>query len=156
MKYMPIGGSSYFELPEYLSKKKALINIKNDDDNCFVYSLMCAVMYISHHPERVSIYKNRAGIIKIPPTASVPPGNHDYSKFEQLNDITISVLYVNTAKPEKITPFYISKYKSSCLREVDLLLVENEATSQKHYVVIKSLSRLLGSAISKDSHKMHF
>lgn len=156
MKYMPIGGSSYFELPEFLNKKKALINIKNEDNNCFVYSLMCGIMEITHHAERVSHYKNKMDVIKVPPSASVPPGYHDYKKFEQLNDITISVFYVNTKAPETITPFYISTYKSSSQRKVDLLLVENDSTGQKHYVVIKSLSRLLSSGISKDSHKMHF
>ena len=35
VKYKPMGGSSYIPLPKYLADKKALINLKNDDQQCF-------------------------------------------------------------------------------------------------------------------------
>ena len=34
--YVPLRGSSYIPLPSVLTKKKAIINLKNKDDQCFV------------------------------------------------------------------------------------------------------------------------
>ena len=31
----PLGGSSYITLPKFLAAKKAIINLKNEDDECF-------------------------------------------------------------------------------------------------------------------------
>ena len=39
-KYDPIGGSSYMELPKELYLKKAIINIKNKDNECFRWCLL--------------------------------------------------------------------------------------------------------------------
>ena len=39
-KYQPLQGSGWQPLPEYLEKKKAIINIKNEDERCFGYSLL--------------------------------------------------------------------------------------------------------------------
>ena len=38
-------GGSYIDSPEWLKNKKATINPKNDDDNCFQYALNIALNY---------------------------------------------------------------------------------------------------------------
>ena len=38
-------GSSYIDSPEWLKNKKATINPKNNDDNCFQYALTIALIY---------------------------------------------------------------------------------------------------------------
>ena len=35
VKYVPLGGSSYISLLKFLAAKKAIINLKNEDDECF-------------------------------------------------------------------------------------------------------------------------
>lgn len=40
-KYDPLNGSSYIKLPNYLHKKKAIINVKNNDNMCFKF--MCFI-----------------------------------------------------------------------------------------------------------------
>ena len=52
-------GSSYIDSPEWLKNKKATINPKNNDDNCFQYALTAALNYLNSksHPERVSNLK---------------------------------------------------------------------------------------------------
>ena len=42
-KYRIIGGSSYIPLSEYLKNKKAIINIKNNDEECFKWSVTRAL-----------------------------------------------------------------------------------------------------------------
>ena len=53
--YRPLSGSSYIKLPaELRSSKKGLINIKNDDQKCF---LLCHVRHINPvkiHRERIT------------------------------------------------------------------------------------------------------
>ena len=35
LKYEPLGGSSYIPLPKFLAAKKGIINLKNENDECF-------------------------------------------------------------------------------------------------------------------------
>ena len=52
-------GSLYIDSPEWLKNKKATINQKNNDDNCFQCALTAALNYlnIKSHAERVSNLK---------------------------------------------------------------------------------------------------
>ena len=40
MKYAPIKGRGWEPFPEFLSKKKAVLNIPNNDERCFGYALL--------------------------------------------------------------------------------------------------------------------
>ena len=48
--------SSYIDSPEWLKNEKAIINPKNNDDNCFQYALIVALNYqnIKRNPQRIS------------------------------------------------------------------------------------------------------
>ena len=48
--------SSYIDSPKWLKNKKATINPKNNDNNCFQYALTAALNYqnIKSNPERIS------------------------------------------------------------------------------------------------------
>ena len=43
MKYVPLGGSYYISLPKFLAAKKAIINLKNEDDECFKWAIIGAL-----------------------------------------------------------------------------------------------------------------
>ena len=43
MKYLPLGSSSYIPLLKFLAAKKAIINLKNDDDECFKWAMARAL-----------------------------------------------------------------------------------------------------------------
>ena len=43
LKYVQLGGSSYIPLPKFLAAKKAIINIKNEDDECFKWAITQAL-----------------------------------------------------------------------------------------------------------------
>lgn len=36
----PLVGSSYLSLPKFIESKKAIINVKNKDNKCFMYSIL--------------------------------------------------------------------------------------------------------------------
>ena len=52
-------GSSYIDSPKWLKNKKARINPKNNDNNCFQYALTVALNYqnIKKDPQRISKIK---------------------------------------------------------------------------------------------------
>src|SRR3989442_10538707 len=46
-RYNPAGGSMYIRAPVLLEKKKAIINVPNNDNRCFLYAVASAI-----HPQR--------------------------------------------------------------------------------------------------------
>ena len=50
----PLRGSGWFALPPVLENKKALINMKNEDDMCFKWCLARAANPVEIHPERIT------------------------------------------------------------------------------------------------------
>ena len=54
-KYVPLRGNSYLHLPEELrNSKKRLINIKNEDDKCFLWCHVRHLNPLKNHPERIT------------------------------------------------------------------------------------------------------
>ena len=40
IEYNPTKGSSYIPLPDWISNKKAIVNIQNKDEKCFIWSIL--------------------------------------------------------------------------------------------------------------------
>ena len=57
VKHNPFHGTSYTELPACVKNSKSVINIKNNDNKCFLYSILASRQKIVSHPERVSHYE---------------------------------------------------------------------------------------------------
>ena len=51
-KYEPIGGSSYIPLLKFLAAKKAIINLRNEDDECFKWTITRALNPVEKNSER--------------------------------------------------------------------------------------------------------
>ena len=43
VKNSQMSGSSYVQLPEFIKKKKAVINIQNEDEHCIIWSILAAL-----------------------------------------------------------------------------------------------------------------
>ena len=54
VKYEPLKGSSYIPLPSVLNNKKAIINLKNEDDECFKWCVTRAINLVEKNVERIS------------------------------------------------------------------------------------------------------
>ena len=52
-EWNPLNAGSYMELPTYLKIKKAIINMKNQDNECFKWCVLRALNPKNNHPERV-------------------------------------------------------------------------------------------------------
>src|SRR5688572_24100945 len=58
VEYTPLKGNSYIPLPEYLANKKAIINLKNHDDECFKWCIVRALNPTEDNPDRKSTRLN--------------------------------------------------------------------------------------------------
>ena len=56
--YRPLHGSTFVLTPDFLAKKHCLVNVKNNDEKCFVWSVLSALYPTAHNPQRLSKYKN--------------------------------------------------------------------------------------------------
>ena len=53
-RYKTLGGLSYIKLPSKIAKEKAILNIKNKDEECFRWYVLRHLNPVKSHPERVS------------------------------------------------------------------------------------------------------
>ena len=141
-------GGSYIDSPDWIKNKKATINPKNKDNQCFKYAITAALNHnkISNHPERISMLRpfiNNYNWKDI----DFPSDKKDYKKFERNNNtVALNILFApyNT---KKIKPAYISKYNHKRDKQVILLMITNDDKNW-HYLAVKSISKLLNGIAS--------
>ena len=63
--YRPLHGSTFVRTPDFLAKKQCLINVQNNDEKCFVWSVLSALYPATYHPYRLSKYINREHSLKV-------------------------------------------------------------------------------------------
>ena len=155
-RWEPLYGSSYMLLDPYLANKKALINMQNEDDKCFMWSVLRALYPKNNHPERIdSDLKSKQDSINMD-GIRYPVSLRAIDRFEHLNpNISISVVGYN--KVDLVHPIRISKY-TGCDHDITLLLLkeavkgENGKIEEKtHYTLVKNKSALIASQIN--NHK---
>ena len=159
-KWEPIYGSSYIPLDPYLANKKAIINMQNEDDKCFMWSVLRALYPKNNHPERIDKYlKSKQDNINMKGIC-YPVNLKAIDHFEHLNpNISISVLGYN--KEEGVFPLKISKY-TGCDYDIVLLLLKEavkgengEIKEKTHYTLVKNKSALIASQKNNHEHKRH-
>ena len=63
-EYLPLVGRAYKELPIFLAKKKAIVNVQNTDNRCFGYGMASARAPPLHHTEQVYRTGNYSHLIR--------------------------------------------------------------------------------------------
>ena len=151
-RWDPINAGSYIDLPEVLKNKKALINMQNEDDKCFMWSVLRALYPKDNHPERIdNDLKSKQDTINMEGNG-YPVSLRAIDRFEHLNpNISISVLGYN--KEERVYPLRISKCTK---RKHDIVLLLLKDGEKSHYCLVKNISALLSSQINNKGHKRYF
>lgn len=142
-KFAPIIGKSYIPLPKELSAKKAVLNIKNADNRCFMWCVLAKLHHVTKNAERVSNYepyRNELNFHGI----DFPVSLNQIDLFESQNaPITVNVC--TWSEEDNLQPLRVSKKApmigDALTNHVDLLLVSDGITN--HYTLIRSMSRLL-------------
>ena len=158
-KWDPLKASSYIDLPKELKNKNAIINMKNEDNKCFLWCVLRALNPSKDkHPSRIDKdLKSKEHTLNME-GITYPVDLKDIKRFEKQNlDISISVL--GYSKDERIYPLRISKYtkvkkENERKHNITLLLIKNGDNS--HYCLINNLSRLLTSQVNNHKSKLYY
>ena len=137
-------GSSYVKIP---LRSNALINIKNNDKYCFIWSILASLHPCENdHPNRVSNYIQYFNELNFQ-SFNFTNGFKcsDVHKFNDLNNLSVNIFELNFYQDgdkwkHNLIPIEISKNES--VNVIDLLLYKN------HYALIKKINVFLG-----DYHK---
>ena len=122
-RWDPTNAGSYIELPPELKNKKAIINMKNEDDKCFLWSVLRALNPKNEHPERIDKdLKSKVDTLNMQ-GIRYPVDFRAIDRFESQNpEISITVLGYN--KDERVNTLKISKY-TGCKHDIVLLLIKD-------------------------------
>ena len=135
-KVNDIQASSWVELPEKYKNNKSIINIKNDDQYCFLWCILAHLFPVEDHKNRTSSYSMNLNKL-ISNGLEFPMKIKDIPKFENLNNLNVNVFELTKTV---LTPIHINTNYDQ--PQIDLMLYQN------HYCLITKLHCLL----NKDSH----
>ena len=156
-KWDPLKASSYIDLPPELKNKKALINMKNTDNKCFLWSVLRALNPKDKNAERIDKdLKSKENTLNMEGIDYPVNIKGHIKRFEKQNpDISVSVL--GYSKDEKIYPLRRSKHAMKNKRKYNiiLLLIKDE-NNNSHYCLVKDESALLSSQVNKRKGKLYF
>ena len=142
--YSPTKGSSYIDLPQWIKLKKAITNIKNKDDKCFLW---CILRYL--HPKKknneiISDLKEYEDEL-VTKGLTFPMDVKDIEKFEKLNPELPGILVLSSEGKS----FQILKAAKDSKNSINLFLIKDGDRS--HYTLIKNLSRLIRSSLTNNT-----
>lgn len=149
--FQPIAGSSFIDLPSSVKSKHAVVNVKNNDNRCFLYAILSALHPANKNAHRVANYIQYTNELNFNGIC-FPVNVRDITRFEQLNpNISINV-YIYDERKHKVSTLKMTK--SVKINHIHLLLLTNDDTT--HYCWIKHMSRLLSSQISRNFSRKYF
>ena len=107
-------------LPIKLRTKRAVINIQNKDNKCFMWSLLAALHPCHRHSERICKYRDYSNELNFD-GISFPVKMADIPKFEKQNEISVNVFGY---EKYEIFPVHITKNRYE--RHIKLLLLSDQ------------------------------
>ena len=137
-KYHPLRGGTYLPLPADLAKKKAIINVKNKDNECLKWALRAALFppKDGKDPQRPSKYPKNDGINY--EGIDFPTPVKQIDKLEKQNP-NLAINVFGWEKDTVIVHRISSKEKS--VKRINLMLIESGEI--QHYCFVKRESALL-------------
>ena len=149
--YKPMKGSSFIPLPEFIKRKKAIINMENKDDKSFLWSVLRYLHPREKHSTRINDlreYENDLNFKGI----NFPVKVKDITKFENQNPDLPGINVFSINENNKIYP--LRHNEKDCQKTIDLFLFSED--ENQHYSLIKNFSRLVRSQITSDTtRKLH-
>ena len=132
--------SSYLPLPKELKSKQGCLNLQNNDEKCFLWSILESLhpVHWRTSPHRILKYQEYQRELNIS-GIQYPVDIKDIGKYEHQNNISVN-LYGYEDK--KIFLLHITTM-TVARHHVNLLYITAGETS--HYVLVKDLSRLVSS-----------
>src|SRR5580765_1593749 len=154
-KYNPMHAGCYIKLTRKIMLKRAVVNVKSNDNACFAWAVIAALYPAERDAERESPYPHYTTVLNLQ-GIEFPVTVNQIKKFEHANNISINV---NTLIPRNhgnvgIVPIRLSELKKD--KHVNLLYVEDpQNNSVGHFTWIKNLSRLVSSQLTAGKRKSY-
>ena len=140
-QYRPMAGSTFVPTPPRITKKKAVVNVQNNDNRCFLWAILSCLYPSKNNPCKVcsyTKYQNRLNFDNI----AFPVQTKDIPKFGKQNpSISVNIMSLD---PEN--DGYCVEYMSSERNRehhVNLLLLDDPESQTSHYIWINNFRRLL-------------
>ena len=149
IKYRPLRGHSYIALPEELQNPaKGIINMKNNDNECFRWCHIRHLLPQNKNPQRIKECDKKY-VEKLDYSGiEFPVSVKQYNKIEKQNNIRVNVFGYEEKQKH---PIYVSKEKfNSCLNL--LLITEGEVG---HYCLLKDFNKFMYNQ-TKHKGRKHF
>ena len=144
--FNPMRAGSYFPLPYKLDIKKAIINVQNNDDECFKWAVASAAFPRKKNGHRLDAGMRKNAALLNWEGIDFPITLQQISRFEKQNPYSINVYgWTGTS----VYSLRISKHDNE--KCIDLLLLEKKG--KHHYCWIKNMSRLSASQYNKHKGK---
>lgn len=149
-KYNPLRSGSYIPLPKRIQNTKSCINVHNDDEHCFLWSIISYLYPSKHHTNRVSVYPHYSRLFNIS-GMSFPPTFADIKWFEK-NNPHVSVNIYGLESNNTVTgPLYKTSQRK--IQHVNLLLLNKDG--KNHFCLIKNFAKLVHNQLSKHKSKIY-
>ena len=148
--YKPMKGSSYIPLANFIMRKKAILNMENKDDKCFLWCLLRYLHPREKHSTRINDlreYENDLNFKGI----DFPVKVKDIPKFENQNPNLPGINVFSINDNNKIYPLRLNQKDAK--KSIDLFLFSED--ENQHYSLIKNFSRLVRSQITSDRRKLY-
>ena len=147
-RYQPLRGGSYIPLPAAVKNKKAVVNVKNEDDHCLRWALRSADFPADDHVDRPTKYPTEDGLDPAFKGVDAPTPISQVAKVERQGNRAINIF----GWDKGVIIHQLSKQPHDMPR-TNLLLIEK--AGKFHYTWIKNLNRLLYDQ-SEHRERKHF
>ena len=134
-EFKTLKGSSYVDLPKWIKKKYAVINIKNKTNNeCFKWCITRAMHPIGKNQNLITKKLREQSKIFDWTGVNFPTSFEDISRFEKNNGVSVKVLGCDEESKEVV---HLRNGNGRYKLAVTLLLFE------EHYCLVRNISRLV-------------
>ncbi len=144
-KYDPLSGSGYSKLPPYIAKKNIVINMRNEDNQCFKWAVTRALNPADGHPNRITNELREQTKKYNWEEITFPTSLKKIKVWEGNNNVNVNVFSYDEDERGLYT-IRIGELKEPD-ETINLYLHDDN-----HYCVIKDLNRLVSSQLSKSGH----
>ena len=170
-KLNPMRAGCDIDLPKEIEIKKACINVKCKNNQCFKYAVLACLNDVGKNASRSSRYKKYENDLNLD-GINFPVKLKDISKFERQNDVSVHVYILKKYGGKyDVSPLYTSTFTREKSYHADLLLIQNYYRNEKlnedeeqydffntdvnyHYVSIQNFSRLTSKQLCKRNGKI--
>ena len=141
-KFTPLNGKSYAPFPKKIISKKAVINMENNDNECFKWAVTHALHPVDRDAGQISKLLREQSEKYV--WGEFPTKMKDIGVFEQKNNTAVNVFSYDD-DTGKVYTLRLSKTRFDT--------VVNLFYYGEHYGVVKNLSRLVSGQKNKNNHK---